>query len=303
MVKLIRNATAVLILLLILGTSCSTSPEEEDLQKSFLWEAKSDGTTVYILGSVHLAKAELYPLDDTIEDAYAQSQILVVEINMNDENLVKTEKFLLEKGVYPAGEKLQNNITDELYSSVSEKAMEFDSSGLLLVSLNMFEPWVVAVVITDMEYMELGYEVEYGIETYFLDKAENDGKDILELETVELQLDIFDGLSPELQIMMLEDAVENPVTEEELELMYDAWSNGDTTQMEQLLFEDIDENPEYRPFYDKIIDERNLQMVEKIEDYLEDDDVYFVIVGAAHLLGENGIVNLLIERGYSVSQR
>ena len=84
--------------------------------------------------------------------------------------------------------------------------MEFDSSGFLLFTLSSFEPWVVAITIVDLDYMELGYDVEYGIDTYFLDKAQADGKDILELESVEFQLDLFDSLSGELQIMMLEDA-------------------------------------------------------------------------------------------------
>ena len=179
MSNLIRNAAIVLVLTLILGVSCSPGPETEELQRSFLWEVKSGVTTVYILGSVHVAKAELYPLDNTIEDAYAQSQNLVVEINMNTKNLQETEKLLLEKGTYPAGEDLKSNISEELYSEVTDRITEFDSSGLLLYSLNMFEPWVVAVVITDMEYIELGYDIEYGIDMYFLDKAEADGKDIL----------------------------------------------------------------------------------------------------------------------------
>jgi uncharacterized protein YbaP (TraB family) len=301
--KSIRRRTAiVLILAFVLGVSCTPTTKDESLQKSFLWEATCDVTTVYILGSVHIAKADLYPLNSTIEDAYALSQNLVLEIEMNSENIAKTEELLIDKGAYPPGENLQSNIPNELYARVKDRLFEIDPSGTLLFTLNLFEPWVVATTITDLEYIELGYDAEYGIDKYFQNKAEVDGKDILELESVEFQFDIFDSMPDDLQVIMLEDAIENPISEEEMEIMFDAWSTGDTDQMEQLLFGSIEEEPEYSLLYDKIIDERNFQMIEAIESYLEDDEIYFVVVGAGHLLGENGIINLLAEQGYKVNQ-
>lgn len=302
MTRIIRKAAIILILAFILIISCSPTSEPEQPQKSFLWEVTSNETMVYILGSVHVAKADLYPLASTIEDAYYSCQNLVVEIDMNDENIKRTEELLLEKGKYTSGENLKGNIADGLYSKVSDRLMELDSSGILLFTLNMFEPWVVAVTIVDLEYIELGYEVEHGIETYFLNKAAVDGKVVLELETVEFQLDLFDSLPYELQITMLEDAIENPITEEEIEGIFDAWSTGGTNQMEQLLFENDEEEPRYQLLNDKIIYERNYQLVEKIESFLGDDEIYFVVVGAGHLTGEKGIINLLIQKGYKVEQ-
>jgi uncharacterized protein YbaP (TraB family) len=154
-----------------------------------------------------------------------------------------------------------------------------------------------------MDYMELGYESEYGIDTHFLEEAEADGRDILELESAEFQFDIFDSLSDELQIMLLEDAVDNPVTGDDMEALFEAWSTGDVAKMEQMVFEDIEEDENYRIFLNIIGDERNFQMTEKIEQYLQDDGIYFVVVGAAHLVGENGIINLLDSQGYQVTQQ
>ena len=168
---------------------------------------------------------------------------------------------------------------------------------------NMFEPWVVAITIGEMDYIELGYEAEYGIDFYFTEKAEADDKDILELESAEFQFDIFDNMSYDLQIAMLEDAVDNPVTEDEFEETFEAWITGDTTKMEQLVFEGIEEDEDYRDFLNIIADERNFLMVDKIEQYLQDDKTYFVVVGAAHLVGENGIINLLSGEGYTVEQQ
>jgi len=305
MLRIVCKTAAVLILCLVLLTSCSTPPDtnNEAPSLSFLWEVSSDTNTVYILGSVHVAKADLYPLTEAIENAYGLSEYLVVEFNTNAVSEAEMTTLLLEKGVYPPGDSLRENIAEDLYSRLSDRLRELDSSGLILLSMNSFKPWVLATIITDMDYMELGYESEYGIDTHFLEKAEADGRDILELESAEFQLDIFDSLSDELQIMLLEDAVDNPVTGDDMEALFEAWSTGDVAKMEQMVFEDIEEDENYRVFLTIIGDERNFQMTEMIEQYLQDDGIYFVVVGAAHLVGENGIINLLDSQRYQVTQQ
>jgi len=135
-----------------------------------------------------------------------------------------------------------------------------------------------------------------------LNKAIADSKDILELESAEFQLDLFDSISDELQIIMLEDAIDNPVTEEEMEGMFIAWRTGDISEMEQIIFEEIEEHPEYQSLYTKIIDERNFSMVDKIGGFLQGNVIHFIVVGAGHLVGENGIINLLTEKGYIATQ-
>jgi hypothetical protein len=255
------------------------------------------------LGSVHVAKAEIYPLAEAIENAYGVSVYLVVEVDVNAVSESEMAQLLLEKGMYQSGESLRDNISEELYSRLYDRLMDLDSSGLLLSFVSSFEPWVVAITITDMDYIQLDYDYEYGIETYFLEKAETDSKDIMELESAEFQLDIFDNMSYELQLIMLEDVVDNPVTEDAMEALFDAWSTGDVAKMEQIVFEGTEDNPAYRSLNEIVIDERNFQMIEKIEQYLQDDETYFVVVGAAHLVGETGIINLLDNKGYQVTQQ
>lgn len=302
MMKSIRNTAVGLILFLALTVSCSTATEIQEQPTSFLWEISSDVNTVYILGSVHFAKSDLYPLNEVIEDAYDLSKTLVVEIDILNTPQEEMTHLLMEKGMYMLGDNLKENISDNLYSQLFERLMEFDNSGVLLNTMTLFEPWVVAITIADLDYMELGYDVEYGIDVYFLNRAQSDKKDILELESAEYQLDIFDNLPNELQIVLLEDIVENPTTEEEGEMIFNAWSTGDITTLEEIVFEGIDENPLFQSLNEKLVDERNFRMVDEIEGFLEDDDIHFIVVGAGHLVGENGIVNLLVKKGYKVSQ-
>jgi uncharacterized protein YbaP (TraB family) len=304
--KISGKTAAVLIMCLVLVTSCSTQTDNdnnEDTTLSFLWEVSSDTNTVYILGSVHVATEDSYPLAEAIENAYALADYLVVEVDINAISELEMTYLLLEKGTYPAGESLSDYISEDLYSRLCDRFRELDTTGLMLSSINRFEPWVVATLISDLDYMALGYEAEYGIDYHFLEKAGADGKDILELESAEFQLDIFDSMPYETQIILLEDAVDNQVTADEIEMMFEAWSTGDVTTMEWLILGSDISNPEYRTIYENLIDERNFLMVEKIEQYLQDDDVYFVVVGAGHLVGENGIINLLDSKGYTVEQQ
>ncbi|HEY41558.1 MAG TPA: TraB/GumN family protein [Dehalococcoidia bacterium] len=302
--KVIGKTAVILILCFVLITSCSSPVDDNEEQTlSFLWEVSSDTNTVYILGSVHVARADIYPLAEAIENAYALAEYLVVEVDINAISELEMAALLMEKGMYPTGESLQDNITENLYSRLYDRVSELDPTGLMLSSINLFEPWVVATLISDLDYMALGYEVEYGIETYFLNKAEADRKDILELESAEFQLDIFDSMSYEIQIAWLEDAVDNPVTENEMEALFEAWSTGDVEMMERIVFEDIEEDENYRELLSMVNDERNFLMVDKIEKYLEADKTYFVVVGTAHLVGENGIINLLDSKGYTIEQQ
>jgi len=307
---ILKRATAavfviLIALTLIFSASCQSNESSvEPSSKSFLWQVTSDNTTVYLLGSVHAAKADLYPLHPAIEDAYDDSQYVVVEVDTNSIDLFESAELLMEKGMYPLGEDLQSNIPADLYSRLIDRLEGFDSSSIFLYMIDSFEPWVAYSMLADLEYVELGYEAEYGIEIYFLDKAAEDDKDVLELESMEFQLDILDSLPHELQVMLLEDTVDNPLAEfeDEIESMFDAWRTGDVAKMERMVFGGVEEYPEYQLINEKLLDERNFLMVDKIVGYLEDDEVYFVIVGAAHLVGENGLVNLLIEAGYQVEQ-
>jgi len=288
---------------LVFSTSCLPNDSStETTSKSFLWEVTSDNTTVYLLGSVHVAKANLYPLNRAIEDAYDDSQYVVVEVDIGSVGLFESAELLAEIGMYPPGEDLESNIPAGLYSRLTDRLEELDSAGFFRYTKDVYEPWVIYSMLAELDYAEMGYEAEYGIDIYFLNKAAEDGKDILELESMELQLAVMDSLPQELQILLLEDVVDNPVTEEEMDRLFEIWLAGDVAGMERMVFGDVEEYPQYQFINEKLIDERNYLMVEKIKSYLEDDEIYFIIVGAGHLIGENGIVNLLIKAGYQVEQ-
>lgn len=266
---------------------------------NFLWEVKSAVNKVYILGSIHLGKKEFYPLDVKIEESFKKSDFLVVEVNLNDIDPVIIQNMVFEKGFYPVGEILKDHLSGKTYQLAAEK---FQKLGLDIEFFNDSKPWFIAMNITTMELMRLGYNPEYGIDKYFLEKAKNNKK-ILGFETFEFQLGLFDSFPEKQQeLFLLSTLAEVDLISHEMDKMLYLWKNGDAEKMELMLSKPLKVYPEIKNIYDKLIYDRNEKMANKIDGFLKDDAIYFIVVGAAHLVGEKGIISILEKKGYSVIQ-
>jgi uncharacterized protein YbaP (TraB family) len=125
---------------------------------------------------------------------------------------------------------------------------------------------------------------------------------ILELESTEYQFQILSSIPDDLIIESLQEDLDYYSAGEDFEELFTTWEEGDYLKMESLVFGSLDQNPELSLFYETVFDKRNITMAEKIEGYLENDETYFVVVGAGHLVGDNGLVNLLGKKGYSIRQ-
>jgi uncharacterized protein YbaP (TraB family) len=275
------------------------SSDDDTKGKSFIWQISSDTSTVYLLGSIHVASAGIYPLDSTIEDAFQLTDYLVVEVNTKEVDAVESAELLIEYGSYTAGGSLQDNLSEDLYVKLEAQLAQ---QGLNIAELDMFRPWVVYSLLEQLQMQELGYASEYGIDLYFMEKAAQADKAIIELETAEYQFELMSSLLDETIVLLLEEDITEPVTEDDLDMLFEAWENGDAAEMESLVFESLTEEPALALFYDKAYEERNISWVEKIEEFLADEETYFVVVGAGHLVGENGLINILDERGYVTEQ-
>lgn len=275
-------------------------PGHDDTRgKSFLWQISSDMSTVYLLGSIHVASSGIYPLDSTIEDAFKLADYLVVEVNVKEVDEMASTQLLLKYGTYPEGESLQDDLPEELYVQLEE---QFAQWHIDMAALDMFRPWVVYLTLEQLQIQELGYASEYGIDVYFTEKAIEADKDIIELETAEFQIELLSSLLDKIIVMLLEEGITEPVTKDDLDMLFEAWENGDAAEVERLVFDSLAEEPALAPFYYKTFDERNVKMAEKIEEFLADEETYFIVVGAGHLVGENGLLNILDEKGYVTEQ-
>lgn len=281
-------------------TFYSKSYEENRLSGShcFLWKIESDEGRVYMLGSIHLLKQEVYPLNQKIEDAFLASDTLVVEADINQADLL-TQAPILEKAMYLEGDSLERHLSEGTYQYINQK---FQGIGFDINLFGQFKPWFLAMQITVINLMQLGYDPSYGIDMYFLNKA-GQSKKIEELESIEYQINLLDSMSDKNQeFFLLSSTKDLDRLQEEMDIYINAWLTGDAVTLERFLFRTLIEHPEMSEMYEILFFERNRRMASKIEQLLKAGGNYFVVVGAGHLVGEDGIIKLLERKGFSVQQ-
>jgi uncharacterized protein YbaP (TraB family) len=267
-------------------------------KKSFLWKVQSKTNTIYVLGSIHYLKKEMYPLDEKIEKAFDQSNILGVEANVDNVSKMDVQK-LVESAFYSGDETLEKHLSPEALELVKKQLTELGAS---LEAANKYRPWFLALSLASIEIVKLGFDPNYGIDRYFLSKA-TEKKKIVELESLEYQINLFSNLSEKDQELFLLYTVKDiKVLERELDKLVKAWTAGDGKGIELIMRRSIKEDKKLIPVYEKLVIERNRKMVSKIEEYLKEKETFFVIVGAGHLVGNQGIIELLKGKGFLLEQ-
>ncbi len=266
--------------------------------KVFMWKVQSKQATAYILGTIHMMKKEMYPLDKRIETAFRKSGTYALEVNINDTGLL--QKDFMSDLIYSGDDNLRNHISNETLELAREKIEE---AGLPFELMSKFKPWFLAVSIEMLEYQKLGLDPRYGIDQYFLNKADGT-KEIVELESFDSQMDIFRSMSESDQEMFLVYSLkEADGSKRNIDILLNAWSRGDARTVERLMFEHSGDDPRLSSFYEKMFFKRNRDMAEKIAGLLSARGNYFIAVGAGHLVGKQGIIDILSRRGFSVRQQ
>jgi uncharacterized protein YbaP (TraB family) len=263
-----------------------------------LWKIQSKRNTVYVLGSLHYCKKEIYPISEKIEKAFRQSEILVVEADVTDIKRMDIGK-LIERAFYPENDTLEKHVSPKIYEWVVKETVGL---GIPVELLNRQKPWFLAMTLVALESLKLGFDPNLGIDKYFLSKAEG-GKEILELESLDYQINLLSGFSDqEQELFLLYTLKDLKILEQDLGKLTQAWSSGDTKVMESILTRSVSEDRRLSSVFEKVIYERNRKMASRIEDYLKTKETYFVIVGAGHLVGSRGIIEVLKDKGFLVEQ-
>jgi len=293
-----KIASFLLLFTIFLLLSYAYAGDKPSSQKGFLWKVQSKTGVAYLVGSIHAYKSELYPLPKKMEDAFDKSDALAVEANVNE---VKPESLMtmINGELYTDGSTLQKHLSRETYETAVQKLKEL---GLPLEIFQNTKPWFVALTLTSMELQKLGLDPEYGIDNYFLKKAEN-RKRVVELESIEYQVNLLSSFSDAEQESFLVSTLKDlDLLKKEINIILTAWNTGDTKTMESYVSKSLQEDPRMLPIYKKLVFDRNKNMASKIEGYLKSDERYCVVVGAAHLVGKDGIIEILKRKGYIIEQ-
>ncbi len=265
--------------------------------KTSLWKVSSEKSVVYLLGSIHLLKEEDYPLDPKFDRAFQEADVVVFEVDPDSLQTPSLQGYILQNALCGEGETLESELGDSVYSIASALA---ESLGINLGPLGGFKPWFVSITIALAEMQRMGFDPALGVEMHLAGKAKADGKTIVGLETAKYQLGLFVTLTSEQQRdLLMHTLAQLSDIEGELEKILSAWKKGDLEALEDTLNRSFKEFPD---IYEKLVTQRNNKWVVQIGEFLSDGKTHLVIVGVAHMPGEDGLIELLKKKGFEVEQ-
>ena len=265
---------------------------------NFIWKvAGPRGGTVYLAGSIHLLTSEYYPLAPAFDEAFAQSDLLVEELDMGEMQAPEAQMQMLTRGMMPAGQTLESVLSASTLADVRAVVAEL---GLPLAPLQLFKPWSLALTLQGLEWQKAGLDPELGLDKHFYDRAKQAGKPVQGLETLDFQLGQFDGMPMPLQDRLLASTLkEMASTKDSVGALARAWKAGDVATIEGLALDDLKAEP---GMYQRLLIDRNRNWLPKLEALFARPKPSFVIVGAAHLVGSDGLLSALRSKGYTVVQ-
>jgi uncharacterized protein YbaP (TraB family) len=292
----ILGATFLAALVAALVGTATIATQASRGGKSFMWRVERGGQIGWLVGSIHVLTPEYYPLPETMQKAFLRSAILLEEADLREMASPEVIELMRTKAIYAGAETLKTSVSAETYQLTADRAAKI---GLPMEAVDRMRPWLMTLTLVAAEMKAAGFDPALGVDRHFFEKSERMGKKFRTLETMAEQLDIFAGFSPQLQEAMLLDTLKSLDDEiGRMQTVAKAWQAGDAEAIERLVLGSIMKDP---PLYDAVIVKRNRNWVPKIEACL-DEGHCFVVVGAAHLLGPDGLLANLKQKGYTVEQ-
>lgn len=258
-----------------------------------VWLVESNTTRLYLCGTIHLLRAKDYPLPAAYDAAYADSQRLVFELPPGSGKGPELATLMAKAGTIGDGRSLFDLVDEKTGRDFKAWAK---NRGINVDLLSSFRPWFAALTIAATEYQAAGADATRGVDTFFEAKAAKDGKPGEGLETVQQQIALFSGLSEVQQAELLTQTLaEIGALSGQFEDMVTAWRSGDINQLNHMLFEEAEKYPD---LMDLFLYRRNESWIAPLEKLLAGQEKVMVLVGAGHLGGEKGVIELLQKKGY-----
>ncbi len=261
----------------------------------FMWKAEKNGTTVYLLGSIHALKADAYPLPDAIESAFDEADVVAFEVDLDEMNAAALQ--MLAVGALDDGRTLEEVVGPVTWA---ELVAALEQTGLNASVVRFMKPWMAALSVASLELVNAGYLPSAGLDAHLTERAKEAGKERIAFETAKLQVDFFANLTEAESLAFLRYTLADletmiPVLDD----LYRRWRVGDVSVVEGLLAKEFANFPE---LYRKLVTDRNHAWLPQVEALLAGDRDAMVVVGSLHLVGSEGLVELLRQRGYTVTQ-
>ena len=267
------------------------------LAESSVWKISSDKHTLYLGGTCHVLRPSDYPLPKEFDEAFENSDLLVLETDMVAMANPELQMHLLMKGQLPDNKTLEDLLSAESYAAITAWAKKL---GFPLFSINRLKPTLVIVSLLSLEFQRLGIS-SAGVDQYYSDRAVAEDKKMDHFETPEEQIDFILNMVPGKEDELVSQTLEDlDRMQEQLEQLIDAWKIGDLKHIEKYMIREM--RRDYPEIYESLLVQRNINWLPKIFRMLKSPETECILVGAAHLVGDDGLLFLLNQSGYRVEQ-
>ena len=285
------------LILLAAAVFTGSLSAQEKAARLPLWKVDGPHNSIYLLGSIHVLNRTNYPLAAPIMRAFALSPVAVFETEMDKLEEPEAQQKIEKQALLPPPRTLEGELSPAVFANFSNHVVE---AGLPLAALSQFKPFMAAMTLQVIELEKLGAETQYGVDEYLLARAHRLQKTVVPLETPDFQINLVTGFNKQESELLLKSTLrEIDNTKNVYNEMRTAWQIGDTAKLESMLNEGLRDSP---ALFKKLITDRTEHWMPKIEELLKGDKQAFVVVGSGHLVGKEGLVELLKKKGWKVTQ-
>ncbi|MDP4983373.1 TraB/GumN family protein [Pseudoalteromonas tunicata] len=262
-----------------------------------LWQVSKNGDSIYLGGTVHVLPPSEFPLPKGFEQAYQNTNVLMLEAQMPDANDPAAQLAMMQKLTYPAGQNLKTQLSPAVYKKLSQY---FTDLGIDIAMFEQFKPGLVTMMLLTFELQKAQLQGE-GVDAYFSRLAKQDDKKTIYLESLDFQLSLFSAFGEDNADAFIQSNLEQMKDfQPSFTKMLAAWRSGDLSDIEYLMTTEMQQtDPDT---YELMFTKRNKDWIPKLEALFNNQDKELVLVGAAHLAGKNSVLDLLKLRGYHVKQ-
>lgn len=284
-----------IILFIISFTVFPATADDELNAKPAVWLVEKNEAKVYFLGSVHLLPDDVKWYGGSLQKIVESADEVVFEVHMTPQKQRQAQQLTLQNGMLDQGDTLRNYLSEEEVEFILKEAR---ASGIPPASILNFKPWFASVALSVSAIIREGWNPESGVDKFIEKNVASRGIKISALETLEDQMATLYDYPLETQTEMLRDTLEQLKEIEKVTLeMIESWTSGDETLMVEALIKPMKEQ---RDVYNKLLVQRNNNWIPILEDFLKKDQSTLVVAGAAHFVGEDGVIKILTDKGYMI---
>lgn len=290
-----KRALSLLAAGTLFSSSFFTSQAQAD---AMVWKVSNEHGELYLGGTIHMLRPSDYPLKPEYDIAFKNSDTLVFETDINAAMDMGFQQQMMMQMSLPPGKTLKDILSPKTYARLSDFAAE---RGLPIDMLQSFKPALVAVTLTQLELQKLGITASSGIETYFSGLAKTHNKSVASLETPDEQIAIMASMGEGYEDDFINGSLDDfENLAQEFKHLINAWKEGDVSAIDEKMTTMMKDR--FPQMYNNLLVKRNFNWIKEIDRLIKTSDKEFILVGAAHLAGNDSVQNLLKAQGYKIEK-